>query len=65
MTTSDLPHDIKLLRLKQKLIGEYVSHDMELTWLLENIDDDTSQRLIDKLYSQICKPFFDEYGVSN
>lgn len=61
MTTSDLPHDIKLLRLKQKLIADYINHDKELNYLLRNIDDDTAQRLIDKYYSRICADFFDEY----
>lgn len=57
-----LTPDIKILRLKQKMIGDYVRHDMELNYLLENMEDETAQRLINRYYSNICADFFDEYG---
>jgi len=62
MDKTNLPYDIKLLRLKQKMISDYVSHDMELNRLLENMDDETAQRLIDRYYLKICADFFSEYG---
>jgi hypothetical protein len=61
---NSLPPDIKLLRLKQKMIGDYIRHDMELNYLLENKEDETAQRLIDKYYSRICADFFEEYGFN-
>ena len=54
-----LPSDIKLMRLKTKLISVFIDHDRELNYLLENIDDESARRLIDRYYANIEHVFAD------
>ena len=60
--TNDLSHALKLVRLKQKLMSDFIQHDLQLYVLLENIDNIGIQEQIDRYYERICEDFFSEYG---
>jgi hypothetical protein len=59
---NNLVYATKVIRLKQKLIADFVQHDKELTYLQENSEDTVAQRLIDKYTARFGEDFFDDDG---
>jgi|GEM_PF-2213029 len=58
----NLSYALKLVRLKQKLMSDFIQHDLQLYVLLENIGNTGIQEQIDRYYERICEDFFSEYG---
>jgi hypothetical protein len=58
----NLVYTTKVIRLKQKLTADFIQHEKELTYLLENVEDSTAQKLIDKYCARFGEDFFDEEG---
>ena len=58
----NLMYTTKVIRLKQKLGSDFLNHDKELNYLMENVEDTTAQRLIDKYTARFGEDFFDEDG---
>ena len=59
---NNLMYTTKVIRLKQKLSADFIQHDKELTYLQENVEDTTAQRLIDKYTARFGEDFFDDDG---
>ena len=59
---NNLVYTTKVIRLKQKLSGDFIQHDKELTYLQENVEDVAAQKLIDKYTARFGEDFFDEDG---
>ena len=57
---NNLVYATKVIRLKQKLNDDFIQHDKELTYLHENCEDATAQKLIDKYTARFGEDFFDE-----
>jgi hypothetical protein len=57
-----LIYTTKVIRLKQQMSAGFIQHDKELTYLLENAEDETTQKLIDKTIARFGQDFFDEYS---
>jgi hypothetical protein len=59
---NNLVYTTKAVRLKQKLSADFIQHDKQINYLLENIEDSTVQELVDKYAARCSKSFFDEDG---
>ena len=59
---NNLIYTTKVIRLKEQMAADFIQHDKELTYLLENIEDAATQELIDKYSARFGEDFFDEYG---
>ena len=59
---NNLMYTTKVIRLKQKLSGDFIQHDKELTYLQENVEDTAVQKLIDEYTARFGQDFFEEYG---
>jgi hypothetical protein len=58
----NLVYTTKVIRLKQKLVSDFNNHDKELSYLLENVEDSTAQKLIDKYCARFGEDFFGDNG---
>ena len=59
---NNLIYTTKVIRLKQKLSADFIQHDKELTYLQENVEDVTAQKLIDKYTARFGEDFFNDGG---
>ena len=59
---NNLIYTTKVIRLKQKLTADFFQHDKQLNYLLENIEDPTMQKLVDKYTERCNESFLDEDG---
>jgi polyisoprenoid-binding protein YceI len=59
---NNLMYSTKVIRIKQKLTADFIQHDKELTYLQENVEDATAQKLIDKYSARFGEDFLDEDG---
>jgi hypothetical protein len=44
------------------LASDFIQHDKQLHFLLENVEDSATQKLIDTYSARYSEDFFDEYG---
>jgi len=59
----NLIYSTKIIRLKQKLVADYLSHDKQLDYMLKNVEDSSIHKLIDKSIARFGEDFFDEDEV--
>jgi hypothetical protein len=59
---TSLIYTTKIIRLKEKMSSDFIQHDKELAFMLENVGDAAVQKLIDEIVSRFGEDIFDEYG---